>query len=61
MHELRVVEVAWPRDSSAPSVESGGGAGGPRYRVEVGDLVIAVDDDFQQDTLARLLAVVRAC
>ena len=31
------------------------------YRVAVGDVVVQVDDDFRDDTLARLLRVVSAC
>ena len=31
------------------------------YRLSVGDVVIEVDDDFQDDTLARLLRVASAC
>lgn len=56
--ELRVVEVAWPQAPRPPAAPR---EGAPRYRLDVGDVVIAVDDDFQEDTLARLLAVVRAC
>lgn len=64
--KLRVVEVPWPpvrgavasrcgppQDAAAPDVA--------RYRVSVGDVVVEVDDAFQEDTLARLLDVVRAC
>ncbi|MCP4240441.1 MAG: hypothetical protein GY772_07730 [bacterium] len=61
--ELRIVEVAWPLSQvSAP--EGDGEADGQqmgRYRVSVADAVIEVDDAFREDTLARLLAVVRAC
>ena len=46
---LRLMEVALPP------------AGPSRYRVLVGDLAIEVDDDFQEATLARLLAVVQSC
>ncbi len=31
------------------------------YRLSVGDVVIEVDDDFQDDTLVRLLRVASAC
>lgn len=31
------------------------------YRLEVGDTVVQVDDDFRDETLARLLRVVMAC
>lgn len=48
--QLRLVEVVGPQ--SARKAE---------YRVEVGDVVVQVDDDFRDDTLARLLRVVAAC
>jgi hypothetical protein len=32
-----------------------------RYRVQVGEVVVEVDDTFRDETLARLLAVVAAC
>jgi hypothetical protein len=32
-----------------------------RYRVEVGNFVVEVDDDFQTDTLRRLVAAISAC
>lgn len=31
------------------------------YRVMLGDLTVEVDDHFREDTLARLLGVVRSC
>lgn len=31
------------------------------YRVVVGDVAVEVEDDFRDDTLRRLLAVVRSC
>ena len=34
---------------------------GSRYRVEVGDVVVEVDDHFQDTTLRRLLQVVASC
>lgn len=47
---LRLVELTLPR-SQATS----------RYRVHVGGATVEVEDDFQDSTLARLLAVVRSC
>lgn len=46
---LRLMEVTLP--PASPS----------RYRVLVGDLAVEIADDFQEATLARLLAVVRSC
>ena len=46
---LRLMEVVLPP------------AGPSRYRVLVGDVAVEVEDDFKEATLARLLAVVRAC
>lgn len=46
---LRLMEVALP--PTGPS----------RYRILVGDLALEVEDDFQDATLARLLALVRSC
>lgn len=47
---LRLLEVtaARPRPSAS-------------YRVHVGDMVVEVDDDFVDDTLARLVAVLATC
>ena len=62
--ELRVVEVAWPGALAAAVTDehvAPGGRSGGLYRVSVADAVIEVDDAFRGDTLARLLAVVRAC
>lgn len=47
---LRLVEV-----TAAPPRPAGS------YRVRVGDIVVEVDDNFREDTLGRLLHVVRAC
>jgi hypothetical protein len=47
---LRLLEVTVARPR--PSVS---------YRVHVGDLVVEVDDDFVDDTLARLVAVLATC
>lgn len=54
---LRVVELSRAQIErvTAPSDV------GSRYRVAVADAVIEVDDAFRDDTLARLLSVVRAC
>ena len=49
MLTLRLMEVVLPP------------AGPSRYRVLVGDVAVEVEDDFKEATLARLLAVVRAC
>lgn len=46
---VRLVELTLP---PAPSA---------RYEVVVGDVRVVVGDDFHDDTLARLLQVVRAC
>lgn len=46
--QLRLVELSLPTRQA-------------RYRVFVGDIHVEVDDDFHEDTLARLLAVVSAC
>jgi hypothetical protein len=32
-----------------------------RYVVPVGDVAVEVDDDFHDDTLARVVRVLRAC
>jgi hypothetical protein len=32
-----------------------------RYRVELGDIVVEVDDHFRADTLRRLVQVIAAC
>lgn len=48
---LRIVDVT-PR---VPAVERAG------LRLLVGDVVVEVGDGFLSDTLARVLAVVRAC
>jgi len=53
---VRVVEVV-PAVRVAPSP----GAETARYRVVVGQLTVEVDDHFREDTLARLLDVVRSC
>ncbi len=34
---------------------------GCRYRIELGDVVLEVDDRFRDDTLRRLLGVVASC
>ncbi|MCA9493212.1 MAG: hypothetical protein KC621_24945 [Myxococcales bacterium] len=47
---LRLLEVTVARPRSSAS-----------YRVHVGDLVVEVDDDFVDDTLVRLVAVLAAC
>lgn len=47
---LRLVEVVGPQPARKAE-----------YRVEVGDVVVRVDDDFRDDTLARLLRVVAGC
>jgi hypothetical protein len=46
---LRLMEVTLPPARPA------------RYRVLVGDLAVEIADDFEEATLARLLAVVRSC
>ena len=51
---LRLVEVTVPAPapiSASPAV----------YRLMVGAMQVEVGDDFQSDTLSRLLAVVSAC
>ena len=48
---LCLVELATSRPPSRP----------PLYRVLLGEFEVEVDDDFRNDTLARLLAVVAAC
>lgn len=61
---LRIVEVGWPpaepRAADA-SREATAGHGEGRYRVTLGDVVIEVGDGFREETLYRLLSVVRAC
>jgi len=47
---LRLVEVVGPRPARKAE-----------YRLSVGDVVIEVDDDFRDDTLARLLRVAATC
>ena len=52
---VRLVEVtARARPAAAPPPAS-------RYRVVIGDVAVEVDDRFREDTLARLLGVVRSC
>ena len=59
---LRLVEVGWPEPGAAVGVSGSRACGeSGRYRVEVADAVVEVDDSFRDETLARLLAVVRAC
>lgn len=47
---LRLVEVVGPQPAHKAE-----------YRLSVGDIVIEVDDDFRDDTLARLLRVAATC
>jgi len=61
---LRIVEVGWPPAVSLPADgrgEATAGHGEGRYRVTLGDVVIEVGDGFREETLYRLLSVVRAC
>lgn len=46
---VRLVEVPLPRCAPA------------RYALVLGDVQVVVGDDFRDETLARLLAVVRSC
>ena len=48
---LRLVELDAPAPPARAAV----------YRVVLGDARVALSDDFQEATLARLLAVVRRC
>ena len=37
------------------------GSGSARYVVRIGEMVVEVGDDFEDDTLARVVRVLRAC
>jgi hypothetical protein len=54
--QVRLVEVV--PATRQETVESRAAA---RYRVLLGDVAVEVDDHFREDTLARLLEVVRSC
>ena len=47
---LRLVEVMTPRPTCKAA-----------YRLSIGEVLIEVDDDFHDDTLARLIRVAAAC
>lgn len=59
---LRLVEVAVSAPPPVPPPTLAPPAPTPRvYRLVVGAVQVEVGDDFQSDTLSRLLAVVSAC
>ena len=47
---MRLLELTLPREKAAAS-----------YRIHVGDYTVEVDDDFQDETLTRLLTAVGRC
>lgn len=49
--ELRLVELVPTRAHRAPA----------RYAVRVGDMIVEVDDAFDDDVLRRLISVVSSC
>lgn len=59
---LRLVEVAWPTpDPVVPRVCHSETPERPIYRITTPMGVVEVGDDFDDDTLARLLLVTRSC